>query len=84
MRSASFKLRGPVKTGRPHCKPDRRGEHQGGLGLFFYMFLHAARATSGAVMRNYEGPATRNLHTTAPLQMRVRVQPSKPLDRPQW
>ena len=38
--------------------------------------MHAARATSGAVMRNYEGRATRNLHTTAPLQMRVRVQAS--------
>ena len=34
--------------------------------------MHAARATSGVVMPNYEGQATRTLHTTAPLHMSVR------------
>ena len=34
--------------------------------------MHAARAASGVVMPNYEGQATRTLHTTAPLHMSVR------------
>ena len=38
----------------------------------FQNFMHAARATSGVVMPNYEGPAPRTLHTTAPLHMSVR------------
>ena len=84
MNNAPFQLRGPAQTSRPHFKPDRRGEHQGGLGLLFYNLMHAARATSGADMHHHEEQATRNLHTTAPLHMRVRVQPSQPLERHQW